>query len=103
MTDEALAPIGSLDQLEELKLTGAHQVIGEFIEVISGGNLLLMLIAGRNVAGYSAASKNSSYCKADRPGTNNQYTIALSDSRAIYPVHRHGQGFDQAGVAYIEP
>ena len=27
-----------------VSLTGAHQVIGEFIEVISGGNLLLMLI-----------------------------------------------------------
>ena len=27
-----------------VSLTGAHQVIGEFIEVISGGNLLLMLV-----------------------------------------------------------
>ena len=27
-----------------VSLTGAHQVIGEFIEVLSGGNLLLMLI-----------------------------------------------------------
>lgn len=27
-----------------VSLTGAHQVIGEFIEIISGGNLLLMLI-----------------------------------------------------------
>ena len=27
-----------------VSLTGAHQVIGEFIEVISGGNLMLMLI-----------------------------------------------------------
>ncbi|MYJ87188.1 MAG: DUF3394 domain-containing protein, partial [Rhodobacteraceae bacterium] len=27
-----------------VSLTGAHQVIGEFIEVLSGGNLLLMLV-----------------------------------------------------------